>query len=247
MTPPQRPAPAGPGLAHPGHGHPAHPHAGHPHPERSPERVFVLRVGLTGGIATGKSTVAQIFSELGAIVLDADRIAHRLIERGQPGYDPVVQAFGDGILRPDGSIERPHLGRIIFADPEKRALLESILHPMLRAEEAAIIEPLAETGQSRVAVTNAALLIETGIYRDYHRVIVVHCARDTQVERIVRRDQLTEEEALVRIGAQMDTAEKLKVAHYKIDTTAGFAATQSRAREVFRHLQLDLDALGRKG
>lgn len=215
------------------------------HPQPPPTRPFVLRVGLTGGIATGKSTVAQIFTELGATLLDADRVAHRLLERGRPGYEPVVQAFGPEILRENRSINRTRLGGIIFADPAKRALLESILHPLLRAEEAALIAPVAETGQSRIAVTNAALLIETGVYRDYHRVIVVHCTREIQIERIIGRDHLSEEEALRRINAQMDAAEKLKVAHYAIDTGLGFAETQSRARAVFRHLQLDLDALTR--
>ena len=216
---------------------------------RSPEpparrgRPFVLRVGLTGGIATGKSTVARIFATLGATILDADEIAHRLVEKGAPAYEPVARAFGEEILTPDGAINRARLGRIIFADTEKRAALESILHPLIRKEEANLVELLADTGQGRIAVSNAALLIETGFYRDYHRVIVVHCAPEVQLDRILKRDALSEEEARARISAQMDTREKLKVAHYAIDTTPGHSATETRARAVFRHLQQDLQAL----
>jgi dephospho-CoA kinase len=206
-------------------------------------KPFVLRVGLTGGIATGKSTVARIFATLGASILDADEIAHRLVENGGPAYEPVVRAFGEEILNPDGSINRSRLGRVIFSNPERRAALEAILHPMIRKEEANLVELLADTGQGRIAVSNAALLIETGIYRDYHRVVVVHCAPEVQLDRIMKRDGLPEDEARARIAAQMDTREKLKVAHYAIDTTPGHAATETRARAVFRHLQQDLQAL----
>jgi len=206
-------------------------------------KPFVLRVGLTGGIATGKSTVARIFATLGATILDADEIAHRQVEKGAPAYEPVARAFGEEILTPDGAINRSRLGRIIFSDPEKRAVLESILHPLIRKEEANLVELLADTGQGRIAVSNAALLIETGFYRDYHRVVVVHCAPEVQLDRIIKRDALTEDEARARIAAQIDTKEKLKVAHYAIDTTPGHAATETRARAVFRHLQQDLQAL----
>jgi dephospho-CoA kinase len=223
------------------------------HPERregiGPQGVtaaskpFVLKVGLTGGIAAGKSTVARIFTSLGAVALDADEIAHLLVEKGAPAYARVVETFGAGILREDGSIDRSVLGRIIFSDTGQRARLESILHPLIREEEAVRIARLAETGQGRIIVTNAALLIETGAYRDYHRVVVVHCAPEAQIDRILRRDGLSEAEARARVATQMDAREKLKVAHYAIDTTPGFAATETRARAVFRHLQLDLQAL----
>jgi dephospho-CoA kinase len=212
-------------------------------PEIRHGKPFVLRVGLTGGIATGKSTVARIFATLGATILDADEIAHRLVEKGAAAYEPVAGAFGEEILNPDRAINRPRLGRIIFSDPERRAILESILHPLIRKEEANLVELLADTGQGRIAVSNAALLIETGFYRDYHRVVVVHCAPEVQLDRIIKRDGLTEDEARSRIAAQMDTREKLKVAHYAIDTTPGHAATETRARAVFRHLQQDLQAL----
>ncbi len=229
------------------HGHTgstADPHGSvHPGQEARRGKPFILRVGLTGGIATGKTTVARIFATLGATILDADDIAHRLVEKGGAAYGRVAEAFGQEVLNTDGSINRGRLGRIIFADPARRALLESILHPMIRQEEAILVGLLADSGQGRIAVTNAALLIETGYYRDYHRVIVVHCAPDIQVERILRRDALSEGEARARISTQMDAREKLKVAHYAIDTSTTLAATETRARAVFRHLQQDLQAL----
>ncbi len=214
-----------------------------PERETAQPKPFVLKVGLTGGIATGKSTVARIFTSLGAVVLDADEIAHLLVEKGAPAYEQVAGTFGTGVLRADGSVDRSALGRIIFSDPAERARLEAILHPLIREEEAARIARLAASGQGRIIVTNAALLIETGAYRDYHRVVVVHCTLEAQVDRILRRDGLSEPEARSRIAAQMEAREKIKVAHYAIDTTPGFAATETRARVVFRHLQLDLQAL----
>jgi dephospho-CoA kinase len=210
-------------------------------------RPFVLRVGLTGGIATGKTTVSRIFAGLGASILDADDIAHRLIVRGGAAYDRVVEAFGRDILDTGDAIDRGRLGRIVFADPERRALLESILHPLIRGEESRLVELLADTGQGRIAVTNAALLIETGYYRDYHRVVVTDCAPGIQLERIVRRDGLSENDAGVRIAVQMPARDKLKVAHYSIDTSHGLPATEARSRAVFRHLQQDLQAIAELG
>ncbi len=221
------------GAAHPGHGR-----------DDGPGGPFVLRVGLTGGIATGKSTVARIFTELGATVLDADQIAHRLIDRGAAAYDRVVEVFGREILRENGSIDRSRLGRIVFADPDRRRLLESILHPMIHAEEAQRLEHQTARG-SRIVACNAALLIETGSHRKYHRVVVVFCETAEQIERVMSRDRLSEAEARARSGSQMPTEEKIRAAHYTIDTTPGFGATESRSRAVYRHLQFDLEALSR--
>ena len=221
-------------------GHPAH----HAEEDSWPTTPFVLRVGLTGGIATGKSTVGRIFIELGATVLDADQIAHRLIDRGAPAYDRVVKAFGSEIMRADGSIDRSRLGSVIFADAGRRRVLESILHPLIRAEEAARIESHTQRG-GRIAVSNGALLIEAGIHRDYHRLVVVHCDASIQIERLMNRDKLSETDARARIEVQMPTSEKLKLAHYTIDTSPGFEATESGARAIFRHLQFDLRALSK--
>ena len=149
------------------------------------------------------------------------------------------------IARPDGTLDRARLGRLVFADPDRRSRLEAILHPLIHAEENAVIARLvAESGASRIAVVNAALLIEAGFWRDYHRIVVVHCAPEVQLQRLEQRDHLSREDAQARVAAQMPTEEKLKVAHYAIDTSPGFEATAVRAREVYRHLQHDLVALG---
>jgi len=214
--------------------------AGHVHARRS----FVLRVGLTGGIACGKSTVARHFAEHGATVIDADAIAHQLIEPGGAAYDAVAREFGAVVARPDGTLDRARLGHLVFADRSRRVLLESILHPLIHAEESAIIARLpGDDGASRIAVVNAALLIEAGYWRDYHRLVVVHCAEAIQVQRLEQRDHLSREDALARISTQMPTAEKMKLAHYAIDTSDGFEATSARARAIYRHLQHDLVAL----
>ncbi len=212
------------------------------HPSPATSSHFVLRVGLTGGIASGKSTVARTFAALGATVIDADEVAHRLLDRGAAAHDRVVEAFGRDILRDDGSIDRGCLGRIVFADADRRRRLESILHPLIRAEAEARIERQIRLG-SRIAISNAALLVEAGLYRDYERVVVTHCDTAVQIERLMSRERMSEEDARARIAAQMPTAEKVKVAHYTIDTGDGFAPTEIRARAVYRHLQFDLQAL----
>jgi len=204
---------------------------------------FILKVGLTGGIATGKSTVARHFAERGALVADADVFARALVEPGAAGYEPVVREFGPGIVGPGGGIDRPALGRIVFSDPARRTRLEAILHPLILAEEEAFIARVAVAGGARVAVVNAALLFEAGTWRRYHRVVVVHCSEAMQVERLTRRDGLGRDEALARIRSQMPAAEKAKRGHYAIDTSEGFGATAARAREVWRHLEHDHAAL----
>jgi dephospho-CoA kinase len=206
-------------------------------------RAPVLRVGLTGGIATGKSTVAGHFSAWGAVVIDADVLARQLVEPGAAGHAPVVREYGPGVVAPDGTIDRAALGRIVFADPRRRAVLEGILHPLIFAAERALIDHLEASGRGGIAVVNAALLVEAGTWRTYDRVVVVHCAEAVQVARIVARDGLARDQALARVRAQMPAAEKLKVAHYAIDTGDGFEATETRAREVWERLQEDQAAL----
>lgn len=210
-------------------------------------RPFVLKVGLTGGIATGKSTVARHFEERGAAVADADAFARALVEPGAAGYEPVVREFGAGIVASNGGIDRPALGRIVFSDPARRARLEAILHPLILAEEEAFIARVAALGGARIAVVNAALLFEAGTWRRYHRVVVVHCSEAMQVDRVTKRDGLGRDEALMRIRSQMPTAEKVRLGHYAIDTSEGFGATEARARAVWRHLEHDLAALSAPG
>ena len=208
-------------------------------------RPFVLRVGLTGGIASGKDTVARHFADWGARVVDADLLARQLVEPGAAAYEAVLSEFGRSILLPDGRLDRRALGRIVFADSGKRARLEAILHPLIFREEEEGIRRLEQEGRGGIAVVNAALLFEAGTFRRYHRLVVAHCDEAIQIERVMRRDGLTREDAEARVRSQSPTRDKLRVAHYAIDTGDGFETTEKRAREVYESLERDRDALAR--
>jgi dephospho-CoA kinase len=206
-------------------------------------RPKVLRVGLTGGIGTGKSTVARHFESFGAAVLDADAVAHRLIEPGSPGHQPVIDVFGRTIVRGDGSIDRKALGKIVFADPAQRKRLEAILHPLIQVEEDGFVARIGAGGLPRIVVINAALLFEAGTWKNYDRVVVAHCDESVQIDRVVERDRVSREAAAARLAAQMPTSEKVRQSHYAIDTTDGFEATEDQSRAVWQHLETDLAAL----
>lgn len=218
---------------------------------RTPGHASILRVGLTGGIATGKTTVARHFADWGATVIDADRLARELVEPEAAGYAPVVAEFGRAVVARDGRIDRPALARIVFADPARRARLEAILHPLIFAAEEAALDRLAASppevvgGNAGIAVVNAALLVEAGTWKNYQRLVVVHCDEAVQVSRLMLRDRMTRDEALARVRAQVPTREKLKLAHYAIDTSGSEAETEARSREVFHALRRDRKDLGR--
>jgi dephospho-CoA kinase len=184
----------------------------------------MLRVGLTGGIAGGKSTVAARMRELGVEVLDADAMSHRLIEPGQPAYEDVVREFGTEILLPDGHVDRKKLGEMVFEDAAKRARLNSIIHPRLfDLRERQLIE--LELAQPRgLAVIEAALLIEAGYYKRLDRLVVCSCRPEQQLERLRARG-LTEEQARQRIAAQMPIAEKLRYADDVVDCSGTLEET----------------------
>jgi dephospho-CoA kinase len=198
----------------------------------------MLRVGLTGSIATGKSHASRVFAELGAHVIDADRIAHDLMSPGRETYQKVVQAFGNDILSPDGTIDRKKLGRIVFNNSEKRLLLNSLVHPDVRSEVLRRIVELERVTPAGIVIVDAALMIESGSYKAYQRVIVVYCDPAQQLARIMERDGLTIEEARARVAAQMPMEEKLKYADYKIDTSGTFQQTRERIEQVYRDLTM---------
>lgn len=220
-----------------------------PPPPSPKARRSLLRVGLTGGIATGKTTVAGHFARWGATVIDADRLARELVEPQAPGYAPVVGEFGPGIVAADGRIDRPALARIVFADPVRRARLEAILHPLIFAAEEAALDRLEQSppdvvaGNTGIAVVNAALLVEAGTWKNYQRLVVVHCDEAVQVARLMQRDRMTRDDALARVRAQRPTREKLKLAHYAIDTSGSEPETEARSRDVFAALLRDRAAL----
>ena len=172
-------------------------------------------VGLTGGIGSGKSAVSALLAARGAVVLDADRMAREVVDRGTPGLAAVVEAFGPDVLLPDGSLDRPALGRRVFADPEQLARLNAIVHPLV-GERYAREHAEAEASGARVAVHDVALLVESGLAERYDAVVVVAASPQTQLDRLVRLRGMDEQDARARIAAQAPLADKLAVATHVI-------------------------------
>ena len=194
----------------------------------------MLRIGLTGNIAVGKSCAAARFAELGAAVIDADRISRELMKPGAPVYFHVTEAFGPEILSDDGTIDRRRLGGVVFASEEKRRLLESIAHPAIRD---AIAGEIAEKEKiSNIVIVEAALMVETGGYKEYDRLIVVTCPPALQLSRLAARDGLTGSEAKARIAAQMPMDEKIRFADYIIDTSGSLEYTLEQVDSIYRKL-----------
>jgi dephospho-CoA kinase len=197
----------------------------------------MLRVGLTGSIAVGKSFVSGVLAELGCHVLDADAVARRVVEPGAEGLRAVAEAFGEAVLKPDGTLDREGLGRIVFGDEVKRRLLNSILHPLIIAEQDEWLRRREEEDPRGVGVVDAALMIESGGHVRFDKLVVVHCRPELQLERLMRRNRLSREEALARVAAQMPQEEKLRHADYAIDTSGSFEETRSRTVEVYEELK----------
>ncbi len=196
----------------------------------------MLRVGLTGSIAVGKSFVTSIFSTLGCHTLDADETAREVVLPGSPGLAAVAETFGKDVLNPDGTLNRQHLGGIIFADEEKRQKLNHILHPFIIARQDEIMREWEREDPHGIGIIDAALMIESGGYRRFDKLIVVHCRPEVQLERLMLRNGLSREEAQARIDSQMPQAEKQKYADFLIDTSDGFEPTRSRTTEVYHNL-----------
>lgn len=195
----------------------------------------MLVVGLTGGIAAGKSTVAAMFAARGAAVVDADRIAHSLQEPGQPCYHRIVEAFGTAVLDAEGRIDRRRLGARVFDDPDARKRLEAILHPPIREACQREIHA-AEASGHRVCVVNAALILEAGQQGHYDALVVVTAPEKAQVDRLVRLRGLTEGEAQKRLTSQWPTAAKTALADYVIDNGGDLAATEEQVDRVYAAL-----------
>ena len=197
----------------------------------------MLRVGLTGSIGVGKSFVAGVLAELGCHVLDADRTSREVVEPGSPGLRAVADSFGDEVLREDGTLDCEYLGSLIFADEGKRALLNSILHPYIIARQDRFLGAWEADDPQGIGVVDAALMIESGGYKRFGKLIVVHCEPDIQLQRVMTRNNLSLEKAEQRIRAQMPQEEKKTFADYLIDTSQGFQNTRQRTSEVYRELR----------
>ena len=198
----------------------------------------MLRVGLTGSIAVGKTFVLGVFRELGCAVLDADQVARDVVARGTVGLERVVAAFGEAILNPDGTLDRSRLGSIVFSDEEKRTRLNSIIHPLVFEVQDGWIKQRETEDPDGIAIIDAALMIESGGYRRFDKLIVVWCDPDLQLQRLMSRNGLSEADAGKRIASQMSQDEKKKHADYLIDTSNGFEDTRRQAAEVLHQLKL---------
>ena len=197
----------------------------------------MLIVGLTGGIASGKSLVTRVLRELGAHVIDADKIVHDLLAPGEDANREVIEYFGTDIRLPDGSIDRRKLGDIVFGDPDKRAWLNHCIHPKVFDVYHAQAKHIADRDPGAIVVLDAALLIETGYHRNVDKVIVVYADRADQIKRLHERDRFTEDQALARINSQLPLEEKKHYADHVIDNRGTREETEKQVREIFEKLR----------
>jgi dephospho-CoA kinase len=200
-----------------------------------------MRVGLTGGIASGKSSVSRILGELGAVIIDADALAKEVVQAGTKGFDQVVAAFGEQLIGADGELDRPALAGIVFTDPEQRAVLESIVHPLVFER---IVDLEANTSESDVVVHDIPLLAESGRADTFDAVIVVDTSPEEQVARMVRDRGWTEEEANARMASQATREQRLAIATHIIENTGTLEDLRERVTEVFNELRAQAGSVG---
>ena len=197
----------------------------------------MLKVGLTGGLASGKSFVGETLRELGCYLIRADELGHQTLERDGAAYNDVVAEFGAGILNADGTIDRKALGSIVFSDPDRLARLNQLIHPhVFRMQDDRIAE-IAARDPDAIVVVEAAIMIETGSHKRYQKLIVVVCTQAQQMERALRRDRMSRKEVMARLSRQMPLAQKIRYADYVIDNSGSREATIAQTRGVFRQLK----------
>lgn len=197
----------------------------------------MLKVGLTGSIAVGKTFVCGVFRELGCHVLDADITAREVVEPGTPGLRRIIDTFGPEVLQPDGGLDRQRLGALVFSDRSKRETLNSILHPLIIERQNNWIEVFRKKDPDGIVIVDAALMIESGGYKRFDQLIVVWCDPQIQLERLMQRDGISKEDAAKRIASQMPQDEKKRYADHLIDTSDGFDTTRLQVTEVFEKLK----------
>ncbi|WP_438304351.1 dephospho-CoA kinase [Streptomyces sp. HUAS TT11] len=190
----------------------------------------MLKVGLTGGIGAGKSEVSRLLVECGAVLIDADRIAREVVARGTPGLAAIADTFGAGVLAPDGSLDRPKLGSVVFADPEKLATLNAIVHPLVGARSR---ELEAAAPEDAVVVHDVPLLAENALAPLYDVVVVVDASPATQLDRLVRLRGMTEEDARARMAAQATRDKRLEIADIVIDNDVDLPRLERSVRDVW--------------
>ncbi|MGC9323972.1 MAG: dephospho-CoA kinase [Desulfomonilia bacterium] len=196
----------------------------------------MLIAGLTGGIASGKSTVASMLRDLGCHIIDADRIAFDVVQKGKPAWREIVEHFGEDVLLENGQIDRAVLGDIIFHDHGKKELLNSIVHPEVYREIAKRIEEYSSAVPDTVVILDIPLLIETGMNGNFHEIILVYVPESVQIERLMERDSLSYQSALARVRSQMSIEEKKLFSTIIIDNSHSLEQTRKRVREVYDDL-----------
>jgi dephospho-CoA kinase len=196
----------------------------------------MILVGLTGGVATGKSTVAAIFKQCGAVVIDADRLARDVVTPGKPAWRDIVRTFGEGILNPDRTINRPALGELVFGHPAKLRRLEQIIHPRVAREQRRLTRAAAKQNPRAVVIYDVPLLFEAGIDTRVDRIIVVTADRDTQIARLKSRNGLPRVEALRRIKSQLPLRIKTRQADYVLDGTTPLMQLGKLVRALYKSL-----------
>ncbi|MEU1675709.1 dephospho-CoA kinase [Streptomyces roseifaciens] len=194
----------------------------------------MLRVGLTGGIGAGKSEVSRLLASYGAVIVDSDKIAREVVEPGTPGLAAIVAEFGEAVLTPEGALDRPRLGAVVFADPDRLAALNAIVHPLVRARSA---ELEAAAAPDAVVVHDVPLLAENGLAPLYDLVLVVDAGTETRLDRLVRLRGMTPDEARARMAAQATREERLAVADVVIDNDGPVEALRGRVEKVWDELR----------
>ena len=197
----------------------------------------MLIVGLTGGVASGKTAVSQVLREEGAYIIDADQIARELVQPHKPAWNEIIRAFGKEILQEDGSVDRKELADKIFADPEQRKVLNQILHPRIKEEIARRAREIGQKNPEAIVVIDAPLLVELGMHHKVDRLIVVTSTQTQQMERLKKRDGRSPEEALRLLSSQMPVEEKEKLADFVVRNEGSLEEMKKGAKEVFKKLK----------
>ncbi len=193
-----------------------------------------MRIGLTGSIACGKSTVSNMFKELGAYIIDSDEIAHEALKKTEKPYKEVLEIFGDSILDEQGNIDRKKLGKIVLSDKSKLAILESIIHPYINQKRKEIEDAIFKENKNAIIIYDVPLLFEKQLEKNFDKIIVVYANKNAQIERLTKRQNLTYDEALKLIGLQMDVEEKKKRADFVIDNSYSLGETKKQVLEIFK-------------
>jgi dephospho-CoA kinase len=207
------------------------------HIQRMISSAAMILIGLTGGVATGKSTVAKMFGRCGAVVIDADQLARDVVQPGKPAWRDIVHTFGTGILNPDRTINRPALGSLIFSHPRKRRQLERIIHPRVAREQQRLTRQVARIDPDAVVIYDVPLLFEAGIDKRVDKIVVVTADRETQIARLSKRNGLSRSEALRRIKSQMPLSKKVRLADIVIGGTTPRQTVMKTVRTTFANLR----------